>query len=70
MDVEVTVVKPTTTEPKVEPPKPQPPTKPVKEEKTFSYADAAKGKYRHTTESGPPKEGIHQINHQVNHCML
>ena len=69
MDVEVTVVKPTTTEPKVEP-KPQPPTKPVKEEKTFSYADAAKGKYRHTTESGPPKEGIHQINHQVNHCML
>ena len=27
------------------------------DQKVFSYADAAKGKYRHTVESGPPKEG-------------
>ena len=55
MDVsEVKVV----SEAKIEPKPLQNPPKPVKEEKTFSYADAAKGKYRHTTESGPPKEGI------------
>ena len=38
--------------------RPQPPPNPVKESKTFSYADAAKGKFRgQTVESGPPKEG-------------
>lgn len=40
--------------------RPQPPPNPVKESKTFSYADAAKGKFRgQTVESGPPKEGEH-----------
>ena len=63
MDVEVKLV---SEEPKIEPKPLQNPPKPVKEEKTFSYADAAKGKYRHTTESGPPKEGLFEkveINH-------
>ena len=53
-------VAPAAVEPRKE--QPQPPN-PVKEAKSFSYADAAKGKFRgHTVESGPPKEGKKRSN--------